>query len=75
MWIICITTFRDNKDSFIKGELRYIEKERGDYFVQNAWAVETIEPNLADLPEAGQESTTTYLDIQSGILNLGDNYG
>jgi hypothetical protein len=75
MWIICTTTFQDNTDSFIKGEHRCIAKERGAYFVQNAWAVEIPEPNMTDLPEAGHESTTTDLDVQSGRMTLGDNYG
>jgi hypothetical protein len=75
MWIKCITTFREGTDSYIKGELRCIDNDRGNYVVQNAWAMEVAEPDTTDLPEASQTSTTTDLDVQSSRLALGDNYG
>lgn len=74
MWIRCKTDYLDGRDRFNAGELRLVSDERGMFYIYEGWAEEAPSPNLTDLPEAG-EGTSTDLDIQSGTLALGDNYG
>jgi len=70
MKIEATTTFLDGVDRFEVGDIRTVDDERGARLIANGWAREPGAEAPA-VPNAGEVT----LDIQKGVIGLGDSNG
>lgn len=70
MKIEATTTFLDGVDRFEVGDIRTVDDERGARMVANGWARESGGAAPV-VPSAGEVT----LDIQKGVIGLGDSNG
>jgi len=61
MRIEILTTFLDDKDEFIKDEVRIVDDKRGARFVANGWAKDCA----GRVATGAQQTGEVTLDIQS----------
>lgn len=70
MRIEILTTFLDERDEFVKDDIRTVSADDGARFVANGWA-----RDLAGRVATGNAQSDSSLDIQNSVIGLGDSNG